>query len=847
VRLYKLAMSWPLEPSGVIRFAAGLETILVVEEKRGLIEPQLKELLYGRGQTPQIFGKHDEQGGSLFPSNGRLETNRVAYEIGRRILRGRADEVLAERVADKRRLLEAPPPAPLSLLRTPYFCAGCPHNSSTRVPEGSRALAGIGCHYMVQWMGRDTARFTQMGAEGASWIGEAAFSTRPHMFQNVGDGTYFHSGLLAIRAAVASGVNITFKILYNDAVAMTGGQPMDGPLTVPQITRQVYDEGARRVVVVSDEPDKYPASDLFATGTSVHHRDELDTVQRRLRDVPGTTVLVYDQTCAAEKRRRRKRGLYPDPPQRVIINEAVCEGCGDCGEKSNCVALVPVETPLGRKRAVDQSACNKDFSCVKGFCPSFVTVHGGRLRKGSGLASLDTEWGAIPDPERPTLARPYGIVVTGVGGTGVITVGAVLGMAAHLEGKGCSVIDMTGLAQKGGSVTTHLRIGSTPEAVQTPRVSAGAAALLLGCDALVAGAGEALATIRRDVTRAVINRHEVMTGAFTRSPDLQFPNSELERRISDAAGRDNVDFLDATLLASGLLGDSIASNFFMVGYAWQKGFVPVSAAAIDRAIELNGVAVQLNRSAMLWGRRAAQDLQRVRRLLRSRAVVSLAQAVSEDLEGLIEHRVKYLRAYQGRRYADRWRQLVERVRASERERAPASRGLAEAVAKSYFRLLAYKDEYEVARLYADGYFSRFVEDLFEGDYKLRFHLAPPFLRRFDPNTGEPRKLALGSWMMGVFRLLAWFKWLRGTPLDLFGHNAERRLERALIREYEDVVNELLARLSPETHGLAVEIASLPLRVRGFGAVKARSAKTMRERQAGLLAALRGSLDRKAAA
>ena len=611
IRLYKVAMPFPLEPDGARRFAGGLETILVVEEKRALIETQLKDVLYATPGAARILGKRDEADRLLFPAAGRLDTNHIAVEIGRRLLaRGGAPALtdhLAIRVAELETILAGGDSDPAAMTRTPYFCPGCPHSSSTRVPDGSRALAGIGCHYLAQFMDRSTARFTHMGGEGASWIGEAKFSKRKHVFQNIGDGTYFHSGLLSIRAAIAAGVSVTFQILYNDAVAMTGGQQVDGPLTVPAITGQMRAEGARRVVVVTDEPEKYGSRSGLAPGTSVHHRSELDAVQRMLRDVAGVTVLVYDQTCAAEKRRRRKRGRYPDPPRRAFINPAVCEGCGDCGVKSNCVAVVPLETEFGRKRAIDQSACNKDFSCIEGFCPSFVTVHGGSPRKGTGAARGDAPLPVLPDPALPRLDRPYEIIVTGVGGTGVITIGALLGMAAHLESKGCSVLDQTGLAQKGGAVVSHVRIAARPDDITTTRIANGAAHLVLGCDVVVTAGADTRAAMRTGRTAVVVNTQETMTGDFTRDADLVFPADALMRGIERAVGPRQVDRVDATRIATALIGDAIATNMFMLGYAWQKGRIPLSREAIRRAIEINAVAVESNLRAFDWGRRTAAD------------------------------------------------------------------------------------------------------------------------------------------------------------------------------------------------------------------------------------------------
>ncbi|MYZ48240.1 indolepyruvate ferredoxin oxidoreductase family protein [Propylenella binzhouense] len=814
LRLYKVAVPWPLEPEGAARFAHGLETILVVEEKRALIETQLKEQLYGRANAPIVAGKTDERGAPLFRAHGALEALEIALAIGRRILAYAPDAAVAARMdslESARRTLDATTDV---AVRTPHFCSGCPHNSSTHVPDGSRAYAGIGCHYMVQWMDRATDGYTQMGGEGANWIGEAPFSKRDHVFQNLGDGTYEHSGYLAIRAAAAAGVNITYKILYNDAVAMTGGQPNDAGLSVDAIARQVAAQGARRIAIVSDEPDKYAPELEWPAGTTFHHRSALDQVQREMREVKGLSILIYDQTCASEKRRRRKRGAFPDPDRRVVINSLVCEGCGDCGTASNCVSVQPLQTEFGRKRTIEQSSCNKDFSCLEGFCPSFVTVHGAKLKSPAPVTALPEP---VPEPALLPLTRRTSILITGVGGTGVVTIGAVLGMAAHLDGYGVGIIDMAGLAQKGGAVTTHIKIAPRAEDIHAIRVAPEEADVVLACDIVVAGSKKVLAAMRPGASRVYVNTHETFPGDFTRDPDFSLPTRRLMRAIEGHAGPGRARFVEAQRLATRLMGDAIAANMFMVGYAWQQGGIPLSREAILEAIRMNGVARRMNADAFEWGRRAAHDLASVEQA----AGADAGPPAAEDLAALVARRTAFLADYQDRAYAERYRRRVERVAAAERRLGLS--GVAEEVARSLFKLMAIKDEYEVARLYTDGAFERQLAETFASWEKLEFHLAPPALARRDPQTGHPRKQSFGPWMLRAFRVLAAMRGLRGTFADPFGRTAERRWERKLLSDYEAIVDRIARELDREKHEAALALAAYPRKIRGFGHVKERQA------------------------
>jgi indolepyruvate ferredoxin oxidoreductase len=843
-----------------------LEEILVVEEKRQLLEYQLKEELYNWRDDvrPRVVGKFDDtgewsnnrksgHGDWLLPATYELNPTLIARAIAARISKYFAGHPVEQRVRERIAYLESRE-AVLKVSasnpqadRTPYFCSGCPHNTSTRVPEGSRATAGIGCSYMALWMDRSTATFTHMGAEGTNWIGHAPFTNEQHIFANIGDGTYYHSGLLAIRAAAAasSKINMTFKILYNDAVAMTGGQTHDGPLDPASISRQIAAEGVRPIVVVTDEPDKYPSNIDWAPGTTIRHRSELDAVQRELREIKGVSALIYDQTCASEKRRRRKRNEYPDPAKRAVINEAVCEGCGDCSVKSNCLSVEPLETDFGRKRQINQSSCNKDFSCVNGFCPSFITVEGGQLKKpkkaaaqGSGGASALERAEALPKPSMPALEQPFGVLVTGIGGTGVITVGQILAMAAHVEGKSCSVLDMSGLAQKGGPVMSHVRLAASDDQIHSTRVGTGAADLVIGCDVIVAASKDAVARMGQGRTHAVINATLAPTAAFVRNPDWEYPDTSAADTIRQACGEAAVAALDAGKMATALMGDAIATNMFMLGYAWQRGWVPLSETALMKAIELNGVSVGFNQQSFAWGRLAASDMETVQREIKASSpaqVIEFKRAPS--LEDIISKRVTFLIGYQNAAYAKQYQSLVEQVRTAESQLVGhGALKLTEAVAKYYFKLMAYKDEYEVARLHGDPAFRQRIASMFEGDYKIKYHLAPPMLSSKDAN-GHLIKREFGSWIGWVFPLLAKFRFLRGSFLDPFGHTEERKTERALIKEYRDLMSSLLPRLSNENLSTAIALASIPEDIRGYGHVKERHLRNAKQKEAELLANL----------
>ena len=857
LRLYKVGMTWPLDAMGVQEFARGLDEIIVVEEKRQVLEYALKEELYNLpdGERPRVVGKFDDtgewseksrsgRGDWLLPGTYELNPAQIARAIASRISHYCNGHPVAERVKERIAFLEAkelvlkaiPAKANPETDRIPYFCSGCPHNSSTKVPEGSRAMAGIGCHYMVLWMDRETSTFTHMGAEGTTWIGQAPFTDEKHVFANLGDGTYFHSGVLAIRASVAAKVNITYKILYNDAVAMTGGQVVDGPLDPAKISRQLAAEGVKPIIVVTDEPEKYPDDYPWAEGVTVRHRAELMDVQRELREMPGVSAMIYDQTCASEKRRRRKKGAYPDPAKRAVINEAVCEGCGDCSKQSNCLSVEPLETELGRKRQINQSSCNKDFSCVTGFCPSFVTVEGGGLKKPKKAETRQATPPVLPLPTIPSTATPFGILVTGIGGTGVVTVGQILAMAAHVEGKGALVLDMSGLAQKGGPVMSHVRLADRQDALHSTRVGTGNADLVIGCDQIVTASRDALSRMGEGRTWAAVNASGATTAAFIKNPDWQFPAEGSRGAIVQACGAANVDFIDAGQIATSLMGDAIATNMFMLGYAFQKGHVPLQEASIMKAIELNGVSVGFNKAAFEWGRTAAHDLASVVKLTTPAKVVEFKRTPA--LADLVARRAELLTAYQNEAYARQYRDFVDTVRAAEEKLGKGTR-FTEAVARNLHKLMAYKDEYEVARLYTDPAFMEKIGAMFEGDVTLKFHLAPPLFAKKDKD-GHLLKQEFGPWMMKAFGVLAKFKGLRGTALDPFGRTEERRTERALIQEYRRTVEALLPRLTAENLAQAVAIASVPEDIRGFGHVKERNLQAAKRKEAQLLAAFHGT-------
>ncbi len=825
IDVYKVGMVWPLEPKGALEFVQRKAEVLVVEEKRGIIESQFKEYFYDHpGRKPNsMVGKEDEKGNRLVPWIGELSPLELVPIVARRldhVFGGNRFTDRARQLREREHVIEI-----AGAQRIPYFCSGCPHNTSTKVPEGSKALAGIGCHFMASWMDRETDGLIQMGGEGVNWIARSKFNGDQHVFQNLGDGTFYHSGSLAIRQAIAAGTNITYKILYNDAVAMTGGQPIDGPLSISGIANAVRAEGVERIALVSDEPEALSLLGLPG-GTTVSHRRELDAVQRELREIPGVTVLIYAQTCATEKRRRRKRGKIEDPKKFVVINELVCEGCGDCSVESNCLSVVPKETPFGRKRQIDQNSCNKDYSCVNGFCPSFVTVEGERQRptgEESFANACDELGAALPPAGVPEINHCFDLLVTGVGGTGVITVGALITMAAHLERKGATELDFMGFAQKFGPVLSYLRIAEDPANINQVRIETARADSLIGCDLVVSSSPKASITYQRGHTRALVNTAEMPTGDFVRVRDASLRADDRVTAIGDAIGEDNLSTVDANSLADRLMGDTIYANVIMVGAAWQKGLVPVSLEALLRAIELNGVKIDENKQAFAWGRIAAHDPAAIERLLDDSA-----SNVPETLDGLVERRRDFLFDYQDESLANRYAELVDKVRTAEAA-VTSGEQLTTAVAKAYFRLLSYKDEYEVARLHTDKAFLDSIRGEFGRRARVRFHLAPPLLGGKKDARGRPLKKEFGRWILPVFRVLAKLRGLRGTVFDVFGYTAERRMERQLIAEFEETVDRLLTQLDAASHDAAVKIAESYLDIRGFGPVKEASVEEVRNR------------------
>jgi indolepyruvate ferredoxin oxidoreductase len=835
LRLYKVRMPWPLEPEGVRHFSEGLEEVLVIEERREVIEHQIKQQLFNwrADVRPRIVGKFDDRENRLLSLHDEVTTGVALRAIASRLMNfslpAGMKEMLRERLDyfEARHNVRTGHKAPVA--RVAHFCSGCPHNTSTKVPDGSRAFAGIGCHFMSLWMNRNTETYTHMGGEGVTWTGTAPFTAENHVFANLGDGTYFHSGYLAVRQSVASGANITYKILYNDAVAMTGGQHVDGQLTVPQLSHQLHSEGVKEIWLVSDEPHRYQTADL-APGVQVRHRDDLDEAQRHLRTIPGCTAIIYDQTCATEKRRRRKRGLMEDPNRRVFINPAVCEGCGDCSVQSNCISIEPLETEFGRKRQINQSSCNKDFSCLKGFCPSFVTLEGATPKK-RALPELSAD--PLPEPRTAPLDGVYNIAITGVGGTGVLTIGAIIGMAAHLEGKAAMIQDFSGLAQKGGPVLSHVRLSRTPGEVASAQIITGEADVLLAADTVVASAKETVALCLPQRTSAVLNTHLAPVSSFVFNRDFDFREGEVVETIRKVVA-EKPDQVDFGKLAEIVCGDAIATNIMMVGYAAQKGLLPVSVQSILRAIELNAVSVNANKLAFNWGRRLAAHPGEADAII---AAAHPAPREPETLEELVERRVKFLTAYQDAAYAQRYRQQVEAVRAAE-EKLGRKRDLTNAVARYLFKLMAYKDEYEVARLFTDGQFEKRLAETFEGRPKVTFHLAPPVFQGETMPDGRPKKREFGPWTFTLFRLLARMKGLRGSWLDPFGRSEERRTERRLIADYGRMLDEVLPALSEANHRFAVALARLPDEIRGFGPVKEKAIAKAEAARADLFAQFR---------
>ena len=845
IGVYKVGLVWPMEPQRLLEFAATCDEILVVEEKRPIIEDQISTILYNMPShvRPVLTGKLDETGRPLLRAVGELDPDLMLHILAGR-LRGRIeDEALRARIATIKPLETGIPTISFGspeLLRPPSFCAGCPHNTSTRVPDGSIAAAGIGCHIMAASLPeRNTMPATQMGGEGATWIGQAPFTGTKHLFQNLGDGTYFHSGLLAVRAAIAADVNITYKVLLNGAIAMTGGQQIEGEefpgeLTGPHVANQLAAEGVKRIALVSDDPSRHDRTQ-YPGFISYHHRDTLDEVQRELREFAGVSAIIYDQACATERRRLRKRGKLPDTKERLFIHPEVCEGCGDCGVQSNCIAVEPEETALGRKRRINQSVCNTDFSCAKGLCPSFVSIVGGKVRAraedGGDEAAILAQLSA---PALPRIGEVYNILLAGIGGNGVVTVSALLGMAAHLEGRRLTVLDNSGLAQRNGSVTSHLRIGDGAER-HSPRIPNGDVDLVIGADPMVVAIPETLAKLGHGRSAVLLNRFVAPNAQFARDPDLDLRFDPMLEKVRPRADADRIMQLDATRVASVMLGNAIGTNLLLVGYAWQMGLIPLGLDSIMQAIALNGTEVAMNKRAFGLGRIAAARPAMVGEWLRGHELA----AIPDTLGDLLADRMPRLTAWGGQGWAKRYRALVARVEQAENALPGADGRLARAVAQVAAKLMTYKDEYEVARLFTDPGFAARLREGFEGEYRVEFNLAPPLLAKRDRKTGRPIKQRFGPWMARGFALMARMRPLRGTPLDIFGYGAHRRTERQLIRDYTALVDQVLKGLDASNLSAAEAVLRAHDKVRGYDVVKEASIARMRESLPGLLAAFAG--------
>jgi len=834
IDIYKVGLVWPIERRGMLNFIRNKQEILVVEEKRGIIESQIKEAMSEPDHLGEILitGKQDELGRPLLPYVGEFNPRLIANFLAERLKRFFGVD-FSERLAKINTLSNARDPG--GVKRSPYFCSGCPHNTSTQVPEGSKAQAGIGCHVMASWMERNTESLTHMGAEGVNWIGKSRYLGNRHIFQNLGEGTYFHSGSLAIRQAVAAGINITYKILFNDAVAMTGGQPVDGQITVQSIARQVSAEGVKRVVVISDEPERYNRyKQLFPKDITFHDRSELNSIQKTLRAISGCTVLIYDQTCASEKRRRRKRNLYPDPARRIFINPHVCEGCGDCSAQSNCLAVVPYETELGRKRKIDQSSCNKDFSCIDGFCPSFVTIEGGQLRQPKGMNAstlLAKKLQDLPMPKLANLTTPYNILVGGVGGTGVVTIGQLITMAAHLEGKGSSVLDFTGFAQKGGTVLSYVRIAPLPDKLHQVRISDGQADAIIACDLVVASSEKALGVLKPEQTQIVINNAELPTGDYVLFRDANMQAAKRLELLCNAVGDHNFSQLDANSLAEQLLGDTVFSNVILLGFAWQRGLLPLSVKALMKAFELNGAAVERNKQAFNWGRIAATDLKALTDLLANK----LQKKVKDlSLDELILNRYQHLVDYQSKDWAEKYSSTIQRVRTAENKLGKGTNPLTYAVAQQLFRLMSYKDEFEVARLFTETDFLKEINNTFEGDFKINFYLAPPLLSLGKDSQGRPKKKQFGPWMFKGLKLLAKLRKFRATALNPFNYSTDRKMDKRLLKNYQELIDCLVKELNMNNWSAFIQLAELPAEIRGYGPVREAAIVAVQEKQQLLL-------------